>query len=176
MNQRSTVTRSVSISLGALLALASCGGKSPPPAGGGGGGDDPGGRMAAKIPDGIHGCTFKDDEGFEYGPHRCDVVAGEPRRLEKKSGMELFSGTMSESAEGIVVDGRGVCGEMSEGCDIAFTIKLTREGGTWSGPVVVAEGARWWLDGATFSITDAADYGGDTYGGAAYGGAAYGGE
>ncbi len=156
MNHRSTVTLSATLS----LLLLACGGKSPPP--GGGGGDEGGGRLAQKIADGIHGCTFKDREGYEYGPHRCDVVPGEPRMLEKKSGMELFSGTMTESAASIVVDGKG------DG--FAFTIKLTREGDTWSGPVEVAEGSDWWLDGATFAISQAADYGGDTYGGAAYGG------
>jgi hypothetical protein len=160
----------MTMALGALLI--SCGGKSnPAPSNSGGGGGDTG-AASATIPPGIHGCTFTDSDGYTYGPHRCDVAEG---KLDKLSGMELFTATTAASADGVVVTGTAGCEAMNTGCDVPFTITLKREGAGWRGPVVVDGGADWWVNGMTFEITDAAGYGGDAYGGDAYGGAAYGG-
>lgn len=147
----------MTMALGALLI--SCGGKANPAPSGGG--DTA--ATAATIPPGIHGCTFTDSEGYTYGPHRCDVAEG---KLDKLSGMELFTATTATTADGIVVTGTAG--------DVPFTMTLKREGAGWRGPVVVDGSADWWVNGMTFEISDAAGYGGDAYGGDGYGGATYG--
>jgi hypothetical protein len=144
----------ISLGLGALFI--SCGGKANPASSGGATAPAP---SAASIPDGIHGCTFTDTDGYTYGPHRCDVAEG---TIEKLSGMELFTGTLTPSGDGVLLEGLGAA---------PFTIELKREGAGWRGPVVLGKGGEWWLAGATFEITHDAGYGGDTYGGATYGGA-----
>lgn len=161
----------MSLSIGAALALATvgaCGGKAPSPAVGNAGGGAP--AIAAPQP-GIHACAFT-HEGYTYGPHRCDVVAGDPLRLDKLSGMELFTGTLAVSPDGLVLTGTGGCADMGTACGKPFTVTLTRDGDAWRG-TVAADGSDWWLAGATFEITDQSGYGGAGYGGDGYGGAGY---
>lgn len=145
----------------ALVSLAACGGKSKPPAGGG---TEP--PAAAAIPDGIHGCQFVVD-GNPFGPHRCDIAGA---TLDKRSGMELFSGTLAATADGVVLTATATCTDTTEGCNEPFTVTMKKDGGTWRGPVAAQEGSTWWLANATFEIDDAAGYGGEGYGGATYGG------
>lgn len=155
--------RTITLASMLFVGLAACGGKAPPPAPAANTvGPD---TAAAGAPAaGIHGCQFV-HEGYTYGPHRCDVIAGEPLRLEKLSGMELLSATLQPTADGLVVNATGGCGDMSTACKLPITGTLVRDGDTWRG-AVKADGD-WWLNGATFELTDAAGYGGDTYGGAA---------
>jgi hypothetical protein len=143
------------------LLVASCGGKAAPA-----GGSTTAAPAASALPAGIHGCAFTVD-GETYGPHRCDIAEG---RIDKLSGMELFTGTFTESADTLTVTAKGTCSDMGTNCDGPFTLTLTHAGSSWTGPVSGAK-PDWWLASATFSVTDAADYGGDTYGGAGYGGA-----
>lgn len=123
----------------------------------------------ATIADGIHGCQFIVG-GDAYGPHRCDVGSG---GLEKRSGMELFSGTLTPGVDGPRLDATmSSCGDQSVACERAFSVELRRDGAVWRGPVVAAPGPEsWLLDGGTlFELDDAAGYGGDSYGGESYGG------
>jgi hypothetical protein len=145
------------------LLLVACGGKSPPPAGGGGSTEAP---AAAAIPAGIHGCQFV-VEGYAYGPHRCDIAGSQ---FDKLSGMELFSGTLAETADGVVLTAKATCSDMATACDETFTVTMKKEGASWRGPVAAQEGSTWWLAGATFEVDHPAGYGGEGYGGAMYGG------
>lgn len=144
-----------------LAGVAGCSKSSPaaaPSNSAGGGG----------LVDGIHGCQFIVG-GDAYGPHRCDVGSG---GLDKRSGLELFSGKLTPSGDGLRLDGTMACGDLSTSCDRTFTVELRRDGGVWRGPVVPAPGPEsWLLDGGTLFEIDAADgYGGDGYGGDGYGG------
>lgn len=122
---------------------------------------------ASPIADGIHGCQFLVG-GDAYGPHRCDVAGAS---LDKRSGMEMFTGTLTPGADGPRLDATMGCGDMSTECGRTFSVELRRDGGTWRGAVVAAPGPEsWLLDGSSFEIDDAAGYGGDGYGGDAYGG------
>ncbi len=154
-----------------LSVLAACGGKSSPATTTGGGG---GGAPAVGPAPGIHGCSFTTSDGYTFGPHRCDVIAGDPVRVEKLSGMELFSGTLAASGAGATLTAEGTCEPRSDTCGTSFVVELAREGDAWRGKVVT-DGQDWWLAHATFEITDLAGYGGDSYGGDGYGGAMYGG-
>ncbi len=119
------------------------------------------------ITEGIHGCQFIVG-GDAYGPHRCDVTA---TTIEKRSGMEPFTGTLTPGADGPRLDATMGCGDMSTSCDRTFSVELRRDGAVWRGPVVAGPGPEsWLLDGSSFEIDDAAGYGGDGYGGDGYGG------
>ena len=154
--------KSALVSMLFFAGVASCSKSTPTtaPSNSGGG---------ATIADGIHGCQFIVG-GDAYGPHRCDVGGGS---LEKRSGMELFSGTLTPGADGPRLDARmSSCGDQSVPCERSFSVELRRDGAVWRGPVVPAPGPEsWLLDGGTlFEIDDAAGYGGDGYGGDGYGG------
>ncbi len=159
MNRTVTVAAIVPLLLSSLAI--SCGGKAPPAAGGPvantGGETD-------TVPAGIHACQFV-LEGNAYGPHRCDVAAGTPIKIDKVSGMEPFSGTITKAAAGLELTAAIGCGDMSVACHQAFTVVLIKDGDTWRGPVVASGGEPgWWLAGATFELVDSAGYGGATYG------------
>lgn len=138
------------------LLLAACGGKSKSA-------EAPHNEALSSLPAGVHGCSFT-AEGTTYGPHRCDVADGSPRTIEKLSGMELLTGSIAGTGDKLTISATGGCAELGTACEQPFTIELTRNGDAWSGPVTGA--SDWWLNGATFEITDAAGYGGDAYGGA----------
>ncbi len=150
----------------ALLALAvACGGKAAPGTGTVGNTADPAAAATAVVPAGIHACQFIVN-GETYGPHRCDVAAGSPATIDKRSGMEPFTGTLAASADGVMLTATIGCGDMTMTCDVPFSAALVHDGDTWRGPVVPAQGGggEWFLDGATFELTDAPGYGGATYG------------
>ncbi len=150
-----------------IAGLASCG--KPAPATGPSNTTGAGAGLA----DGIHACQFIVG-GDAYGPHRCDVNGGS---LDKRSGLEHFTGTLRPGAEGPRLEATMACGDLSSECGRTFTVDLRRDGGVWRGPVVAAPGPEsWLLDGSAFEIDDAAGYGGDSYGGDSYGGDSYGGE
>lgn len=145
-----------------VLASAACGGTST-------GATGPGAR--SPIPIGIHGCHFVVG-GETYGQHRCDVVAGDAVQLDKRSGMETFTGTLEVVGDVLRLSADLACGAVAEQCGQSFSVDLKKEGKAWKGQVVPAaavetEGAsagEWWLAGSTFEIDAAAGYGGETYG------------
>jgi hypothetical protein len=162
---RTIARSSVPLALSLLLA---CGGKAAPRGEPVGNTVVAGSAAAAEpspVPVGIHGCQFIVDNQ-PYGPHRCDVGGAGGSTLEKVSGMETFTATLSEKQDELVVTGTMGCGDMVTACHQTFTATLHKENGAWKGPVVSEEGKPdWWLNGATFELDDDTGYGGARYGG-----------
>lgn len=141
-----------------LLLAAACGGSKHPSntVGNTGGTGTPG------LADGGYACEFLLD-GNAMGPHHCTVTGG---KLDKTTGFEPFSGTLSGDSTTVHVDAQIGCHELSVKCHQPFSLTLTHgEGGIWRGAVENKDGSDWWLNKAQFEIGPEGSLGGETYGG-----------
>ena len=137
-----------------LLALVACGGAPSSTIA------NQGTRAGLPIRPGSYPCAFV-SEGTTYGPFRC-VVTG--LHIEKKDGLEPWSGNLAATGLGVRLDAHRAC---TSGGDCSATSSFTVDfaadpAGTFRGKV--AGSPDWWLSGATLEI-QRAGLGGDQYGG-----------
>jgi hypothetical protein len=149
-----------------LLGLAACGGAKHA------------GTVSNAVPtgpsplaDGSYACEFVVD-GTAMGPHHCQVTHG---KLDKTSGMEPFTGTVTGTSDQVRVDAAIGCTPMSVKCHQPFTLTLApTTGGIWRGKVETSATGDWFLRDQQFEIGPDNSLGGEGYG--ASGGGAGGGE